>query len=801
MSERVDVAVVGGGPAGLSAGARAAGLGLSHVVLERSPAVADTIQKYQRGKFVMATPDALPLRSDLAFAAGSRESILDAWQQQTAERGVNLRLGHEVVSVTGAQPSFAIVLADGSQLTAGAVVLAFGVQGNLRRLEGPGADLPFVQYQLDDPDAYADETVIVIGAGDAAIENALALAAHNRVVLVNRRGEFARAKTGNLNAVTAAIESGRVECAFNSAPARIEPGKITLQSKEGVVEYPCDRVIARLGADPPRRLLEACGIVFPKASRSDFPDVSERYETAVPGIYAIGAIAGYPLIKQCMNQGYEVVQTIAGQSVEPADEGLLRAKFAGLRRQPAVSAALALVRANVRLFDGLTMLQLREFLLDSTVHVLPVGATVFNLNDYGDTLFCVVEGEVQIELGEGSGPPPVRAAGEFFGEMGLIAGRRRAATVRTRTACVLIEIVRRSALKLLHSVPLARKLIESTAIVRQLQTYLLPDLSAADLAPVIATAKVEEVRAGATLIAEGDAQDRNVFVIRSGSVTVSRRVGGKEITLAYLPAGHLVGEMALLRSGLRTATVRAAIAAEVIRIDGAAFAQLVASRPDLGRKLDELIRARLLNDVAREEAVADNSVIEPLLVRGVGEATDVLLIDESLCIRCDNCEKACAESHDGISRLDREAGPTFADVHLPTSCRHCEHPHCMADCPPDAIHRAPGGEVWIDPGTCIGCGNCVTNCPYGVIQMAAAPPSKPGLLRWLLFGSGPGPGQDQSAEHDHPAPGEPAKTKLAVKCDMCKDIEGGAACVRACPTGAALRVSPEAYFNTVRQRH
>ena len=36
--------------------------------------------------------------------------------------------------------------------------------------------------------------------------------------------------------------------------------------------------------------------------------------------------------------------------------------------------------------------------------------------------------------------------------------------------------------------------------------------------------------------------------------------------------------------------------------------------------------------------------------------------------------------------------------------------------------------------------------------------------------------------------------KVAIKCDMCKGINGGAACVRACPTGAAIRVSPEDYL-------
>ena len=169
--------------------------------------------------------------------------------------------------------------------------------------------------------------------------------------------------------------------------------------------------------------------------------------------------------------------------------------------------------------------------------------------------------------------------------------------------------------------------------------------------------------------------------------------------------------------------------------------------------------------------------------------SDILLIDESLCVRCDNCQKACAETHGGTSRLDREAGPTYASVHVPTSCRHCEHPHCMKDCPPDAIHRAPNGEVFI-ADNCIGCGNCERNCPYGVIHMAAKPPKKPGLLQWLLFGRGSGPGE---APYEKKSKDGAPKAKKAVKCDMCKGISGGPACVRSCPTGAAIRISPEEF--------
>ena len=62
------------------------------------------------------------------------------------------------------------------------MVLAIGLEGNPRKLGAPGEDLERVQYQLDDPKEFRDETILVVGAGDSAIENALALAEQNDVV-------------------------------------------------------------------------------------------------------------------------------------------------------------------------------------------------------------------------------------------------------------------------------------------------------------------------------------------------------------------------------------------------------------------------------------------------------------------------------------------------------------------------------------------------------------------------------------------------------------------------------------------
>ena len=127
MSDKVRIAVVGAGPGGLSAAARAAELGLSHVLLEQSPAHANTIQRYQKGKHVMAEPNVLPLRSPLPFAAGVREHILGEWGAGLERLGVAMRCGSEVTAITGAQGDFHLTFKDGGEVLAENVVFAIGL--------------------------------------------------------------------------------------------------------------------------------------------------------------------------------------------------------------------------------------------------------------------------------------------------------------------------------------------------------------------------------------------------------------------------------------------------------------------------------------------------------------------------------------------------------------------------------------------------------------------------------------------------------------------------------------------------
>jgi CRP-like cAMP-binding protein/thioredoxin reductase len=796
------VAVVGSGPAGLSAAAHAARNGVSHVLLERAEHLNDTIVKFQKRKHVMATPEFLPLRSELAFQEGSREELIERWTAITGQCSVNVQLGAEVTKITGERGAFTIELASGETLCAEFVVLAIGIQGNLNKLQIPGAELPVVQYQLDDPEEYQGEDIVVIGTGDAGLENALALAANNRVSIVNRGVDLPRAKAGNVELIEAAVVRGDVIHLTNANPKEIEPGFLLLETADGVARLACNRIIARLGALPPRKFVESCGVTFGGESPSAYPPLSQTYESNVPGLYIIGALAGYPLIKHCLNQGYDVIEYILGHDVVPADESLIEAK---LKRAGVVMTPTSFINAILQylpIFSALTNLQIREFVIHSEIHTPTVGEVIFSRGEYSNSLYAIIEGEVGVQLKSDRGGQVdanqdtqlVRLGrGEFFGEMALISGRRRTSTVIATAPSLLLEIERNTMLRLVRSEPQIEQAIDRAAVARSITTFFGIDIKDKTLSAVLDTCQVQKLKPNDILIEEG-ALLNEVYLIRKGSVTVSVRVGDNEVVLAYLPAGNLVGEMALLSHRPRTATVRAVIATEAIRIDGEAFRAMIEENLELHRWVQAQAAQRMAEQQQARLQAPERDAVDFFAQYGLGEATDVLVIDESLCIRCDNCEKACAETHQGISRLNREAGPTFDMLHLPTSCRHCEDPHCMKECPPDAIHRAPNGEVWIDD-QCIGCGNCERGCPYGVIQMAAVPSKKPGLLSWLLFGSGPGPGEDKSPD----ALAKRSGAKHAVKCDMCKDIANGPACVRACPTGAAIRIEPSQLLRVMRR--
>jgi CRP-like cAMP-binding protein/thioredoxin reductase/Fe-S-cluster-containing hydrogenase component 2 len=767
--EHFEVAIIGAGPAGIGAATNAAHHNISHVLIEKGE-IANTIYDYQLRKHVMAEPSRLPLRARCRFEAGTREKILLEFAEDVRSQRVNFLKG-EVSKIVRFPDRFEIHV-NNKVCTASKVVLAIGVQGSPRKLGVPGEDGGSVAYTLSDPDAFNGKHILVVGAGDAAIENALALGENNTVSLINRGGEFARAKEANSKLILGAIQSGRIRCFYNATIARLESGVSFINTPEGEVTVQCDHLIARLGCVLPRKFLESVGVEFPNAEPTAVPVVNSRYESNVPGLYILGALIGYPLIKQAINQGYEVIEHIRGAEVEPADQPLLEERFdkitAGFR------STFSKIADNLPLFKDLSSPQMREMVIDSNVHQVDVGRIVFEKDDHTDSFWSVISGSVEIEVDQDR--RVTLAQGDFFGEMGLISGRRRTATVRAaEPGTILLETPRKQILKLIASVKSVRRALDEVFMLRALQTSIFPEVERSFLEALVKKAKMKNFKKGEALFAEGDVGDA-LYVIRKGSVKISRRNrAGVDVAQTYIAAGNYVGEISLLseRDEPRTATVSAAVACETIIIEKSDFQELLKHFPAARERISLLAQERKVENVVTNWSETSGSILDFMMTEGLTDAENVLLIDSDLCVGCDNCESACASTHGGHSRLDRKGGKSFASIQLPISCRHCENPLCMLDCPPDALTRLHNGEVIIRD-SCIGCGNCVGNCPYGVIHIVhdhihkSAP-----LWNWLGLGT---------VEEG------PAK---AAKCDMCYSLRGGPACVRACPTGAAMRVDAE----------
>ncbi len=844
VNSHYKLAIIGAGPAGLSAAGRAAyhdqqdGLkSPSYVLLEAFDKPAKTIQRYQKGKHVMAEPGYLALRSDFSFAQGTREAVLGAWASALEAQNVNIRYNSEVGAISGQKGNFSLTLKDGAQLNVENVVIAVGLEGNPRKLGVPGEDLPLVQYTLDDPDACKDETIIVVGAGDSAIENALALSASNKVFLLNRRDEFSRAKEGNLNAILKANadENTPLTIYYSTNVQKVEAAEgktdtVFLNTPDGEVSIPSHRIIARLGGIPPRKFVESSGVVFPNKKPDAIPDLSSKYESNVPGLYIIGSLAGYPLIKQALNQGYDVVEYILGNAIKPADHPLLDYQFKLLPYQKDVDELIHLFQQRIPVFKRMNALQFRELVIESdiivafeqgdmfdsvkekadhlatiienqnldqapkTTKIIAEGDFIYHDGDFSNSFFTIVEGEVTIERPNNEGKQSYQR-GQFFGESSLLSGRPREGSAIAGKNCIIVETPRRSMVKLMNSNDDVREGIDLVFIIRTLQHLFAPNLSNEELIKFAGSAKLRAFKPGDTIFSEGE-NGASLHVIRSGSITLSRSSGNKPIVVAQYQTGKVVGQMALMGDVSRRETATANVATETIELDNSMLYKLLDADKSTLEAFQENASISAVVHTKMEVRPEVGSVTDFLMDEGLGEATNCLVIDESLCVGCDNCEKACAETHDGISRLDREAGASFANVHIPFACRHCAQPHCMKDCPPNAIHRSASGEVYIE-SSCIGCGNCESNCPYNAIKLAYDAPPKPGLLSWLFFGLGDGPGEETNYLPDQAAKD---KGKKAVKCDACMDLPSGPACVNSCPTGAAIRISPDQFIELVEKR-
>ncbi|MFN8580346.1 MAG: NAD(P)-binding domain-containing protein [Gemmatimonadaceae bacterium] len=256
----VDVAIVGSGPAGLSAGLEALRRGLSYVVVEQG-SLSDTVRKYPRHKLLLAEPVSIPLYGDLWVADASKETLLEVWETIVANTGLQVQTGQKVEQVQREGALFHIRTPN-TLYQARRVVLAMGRRGTPRRLNVPGEDLAKVFYDIVEMEAFQGRRVLVVGGGDSAIESALGLANQEgaEVVLSYRGENFTRIKDRNRDKIDKAIARKRVQVIFRSEVREIRDEVVILDIEGNTTIFPNDDVIIRIGGEAPYAFLERLGV-------------------------------------------------------------------------------------------------------------------------------------------------------------------------------------------------------------------------------------------------------------------------------------------------------------------------------------------------------------------------------------------------------------------------------------------------------------------------------------------------------------------------------------------------------------
>jgi Fe-S-cluster-containing hydrogenase component 2 len=260
---------------------------------------------------------------------------------------------------------------------------------------------------------------------------------------------------------------------------------------------------------------------------------------------------------------------------------------------------------------------------------------------------------------------------------------------------------------------------------------------------------------------------------------VNKMVDTQLELLAVKPGRHF-GEIGLLSGlsdevgalvpaalrGRRTATCTALDHVELVRIDREAFKVLLAEDAIKGRLIETCGELLARNRAARRQI---GHRLGEFTAAGLYQGQSLLVLDLNKCTRCQECVKACAASHQGVTRLILE-GNRFADYLVPSACRSCHDPACLVGCPVDAIHcrpDRPGSKslaVFVEDH-CIGCGLCAYNGPFGSIHM-----------------------------HAPAAAAEPGRRiagveKVATNCDLCESLDGNPRCVHHCLHDAAHRMT------------
>ncbi len=297
-----DVLIIGAGPAGLFQVFELGLLGIkSHVV--------DTL-KHPGGQCAELYPDK-PIYDIPALPICGAQELVDRLLQQIAPMGPVFHFGEEVAELQNqVDGRFYLRTSAGTEFLARAVVIAAGLGSfQPRRLGVEGCDVledRQVHYRVRSAAVFAGQRLVIFGGGDSALDWVIDLSGKARsIVHVHRRNEF-KAAPASVARMRELVASGGMDYVEGIASGiNVVDGRltgVTIRRTDGVMQdIPADHLLAFFGLHPKLGPIAEWGFELEKkAIRVD----TAKFQTSVPGIFAIGDINTYPGKKKLILSGF-----------------------------------------------------------------------------------------------------------------------------------------------------------------------------------------------------------------------------------------------------------------------------------------------------------------------------------------------------------------------------------------------------------------------------------------------------------------------------------------------------------------
>jgi thioredoxin reductase (NADPH) len=326
---RLDLLIIGAGPAGLSAADAAAREGLDYLVVEKG-LIADTVYHYPVGLTVFSTTNELELRAGELRPCRekpTREELLSYYVRFALEHGLRINTEEAVTRVEPLGAEGFRVKTTRAAYRAARLLVCTGAMARPRRLGVPGEDLPKVKHRFVEPFPYVRKDALVVGGGNSAAEAALFLAeggARATFAIWPSDWENRDPKRGCIKhwvrePLEREIEAGRLRLFTFSEVERIEETRVIIKDARGETHALAnDAVFVLIGSDADLTLLRDAGVRTEKSGLTEIPVYDpETYETNVPGLYVAGHFTNSRHIKEAIAVPRRVVPLLA-QSLRSA---------------------------------------------------------------------------------------------------------------------------------------------------------------------------------------------------------------------------------------------------------------------------------------------------------------------------------------------------------------------------------------------------------------------------------------------------------------------------------------------------